>query len=59
MPSIEQSTEICDRTYSWPQQADESSEACENTRAMSWFVLCLHRYVPADTILELAPGHGR
>jgi ubiquinone/menaquinone biosynthesis C-methylase UbiE len=61
MPSIEENTEIWDQTYSWPQNGDEWSEAFGNTEAMWWFVLCprLHRYVPADTILEIAPGHGR
>jgi len=61
MPSVEQNLEAWDQTYSWPGQGDEWSEAFGNTEAMWSFALRprLHRYVPAETILEIAPGHGR
>ena len=61
MPSVEQNTEVWDQTYSWTQHGDEWSEDFGNTEAMWWFALRtrLHRYLPADTIIEIAPGHGR
>jgi ubiquinone/menaquinone biosynthesis C-methylase UbiE len=62
MPSVEHNAKEWDeKTYSWPEDGDEWSEAFGNTEAMWWFALRprLHRYVPAGTILEIAPGHGR
>jgi len=61
MASLELNTEVWDETYSWPEHGDEWSEPFGNTDALWWFVLYprLHRFVPAGTILEIAPGHGR
>jgi SAM-dependent methyltransferase len=61
MPSIEQNLEGWNQTCPWTEHGDEWSGAFGNTEAMWWFALLprLHRYVPADSILEIAPGHGR
>jgi SAM-dependent methyltransferase len=61
MPSIEQNLKAWNQTYAWPEHGDEWSEPFGGTDALWWFVLRprLHRYVPAETILEIAPGHGR
>jgi SAM-dependent methyltransferase len=48
-------------TYAWPKGGDEWSNAYSGTRSM-WDRLLRPRiagYLPADHILEIAPGHGR
>lgn len=60
MPSVEDNVAIWN-SYDWSQHGDEWSRQFGNTEAMWWFVIYprIHRFVPARTILEIAPGHGR
>lgn len=50
-----------DQMYAWPQQGDEWSEAWGGVAHQWWTTLFprLQGYVPADRILEIAPGYGR
>jgi SAM-dependent methyltransferase len=48
-------------TYTWPEAGEEWSRHWGSTR-MQWYGSLLPRirdFVPADTILEIAPGYGR
>jgi hypothetical protein len=61
MPTIEQNNEIWDEKYEWPEQGDEWSRAWGGVSSQ-WFGTLLPRlrsFVPASTILEIAPGFGR
>lgn len=60
MPTIEENRQ--DWTdYSWPQHGDEWSGFWGGTDFLWWGTLFprIHAFVPTDTILEIAPGHGR
>ena len=60
MPSIEENKAAWDG-YGWEQGGDEWSEAAGGAD-MQWYGTILpriHRYMPAQTILEIAPGFGR
>ncbi|MDE2027570.1 MAG: class I SAM-dependent methyltransferase [Candidatus Omnitrophica bacterium] len=47
--------------YQWPAEGEEWSSDWGNS-SLEWFFEIyprIHRYLPANTILEIAPGHGR
>jgi hypothetical protein len=61
MPKVEWNKETWDGSYDWQRQGDEWSEAWGGP-AMQWYGTLLPRirqFVPAETILEIAPGYGR
>src|SRR3954471_12346722 len=61
MPSVEENRATWDRAYEWPLAGDEWSAAWGDTDAQ-WRSTLLPRvqpFLPAETILEIAPGHGR
>lgn len=61
MPSIEQNRTAWDVEYCWPEHGDEWSADWGGAEAQ-WFETLLpriHPFLPAGTILEIAPGHGR
>jgi SAM-dependent methyltransferase len=61
MPSIEENKKKWGETYAWPHRGDEWS-APWGSPAMQWYGLILpriHRFLPVQRILEIAPGHGR
>jgi 2-polyprenyl-3-methyl-5-hydroxy-6-metoxy-1,4-benzoquinol methylase len=61
MPTIEESRSFWNETYHWPEAGEEWSKAWGSAR-MQWHGSILPRisnFVPADTILEVAPGRGR
>lgn len=61
MPTIEENRSVFGGTYQWKHAGEEWSEEWGSAR-MQWFGSILPRissFVPADTILEIAPGHGR
>jgi len=61
MPSIEQNRAKWDRTYRWERDGDEWSGPWGGAPAQWYGTLLprIHRFLPAPTILEIAPGHGR
>jgi 2-polyprenyl-3-methyl-5-hydroxy-6-metoxy-1,4-benzoquinol methylase len=61
MPTIEENKAKWDGTYDWEQAGDEWSVVWGGTR-MQWYGTLLPRiqaFLPAGTILEIAPGYGR
>src|SRR6202035_2901665 len=61
MPTIEDNLSVWDQAYDWPQGGEEWSEVWGSAH-MQWYGSILPRisaFVPADTILEIAPGYGR
>lgn len=61
MPTIEANRLGWGQTYQWTQGGDEWSRRWGSPH-MQWFGAILPRiasFVPADTILEIAPGYGR
>ncbi len=61
MPTVEQNVEVWNRSYAWSQQGDEWSQAWGGTDAQ-WYAAVFPRvrhFLPAATILEIAPGYGR
>ena len=61
MPDLQWNREFWGDTYSWGQAGDEWSQTWGSSEAQ-WFGTLyprLHRALPARTILEIAPGHGR
>ncbi len=61
MPSVEWNADLWDSVYNWSQQGEEWSAAWGGSEAQ-WFGTILpriHAFVPAGTILEIAPGFGR
>ena len=61
MPTVEQNRSIWNDQYQWPQAGDEWSKHWGGTTFL-WFgviVPRIHRFLPASTILEIAPGFGR
>lgn len=58
---VEENLRAWDSSYKWPDQGDEWSARWGGPR-LQWFVGMLPRiqkFLPADTILEIAPGRGR
>src|ERR671937_2540807 len=49
------------RSWDWSRAGDEWSDWCGGTEAMWHGTLMprIHRFLPAGTILEIAPGYGR
>jgi ubiquinone/menaquinone biosynthesis C-methylase UbiE len=61
MPTIEENRSAWGESYDWPLAGEEWSQWWGGAR-MQWYGTILPRisaFVPADTILEIAPGHGR
>jgi SAM-dependent methyltransferase len=61
MATIEQNQKEWGNSYGWPQDGDEWSQGWGGA-AMHWYGSLLpriHSFVPAQTILEIAPGYGR
>jgi SAM-dependent methyltransferase len=61
MPSKEWNVALWGGEYAWPNAGDEWSESWGGPEPQ-WFGCLLPRiwpYLPAETILEIAPGHGR
>lgn len=61
MPTIEENRFLWDVAYDWKREGDEWSLAWGGTD-MQWYSTILpriHAFVPAGTILEIAPGFGR
>jgi len=61
MPSVQQNLDRWNRTYSWSEAGDEWSNAWGGTDPAWWTSIYprINRFLPAKTILEIAPGHGR
>ena len=61
MPTIEQNQSLWNGGYDWSQAGAEWSRRFGNPEAQWWASLMprIHSFVPADTILEIAPGFGR
>jgi SAM-dependent methyltransferase len=60
-PSLSEQLRVWDREYDWSLGGDEWSGKWGGTEAL-WHGTLLPRispYVPAGTVLEIAPGHGR
>lgn len=61
MASIDANKEAWDRLYDWSCRGEEWSKAWGGAE-MQWFgtlVPRIRRFIPCDTILEIAPGYGR
>jgi hypothetical protein len=61
MPTIDQNIKAWNESYKWVEQGDEWSRAWGGPSSQ-WFGTILPRlksFVPAQTILEIAPGFGR
>jgi hypothetical protein len=61
MPTVEQNSNLWNQNYDWSHGGDEWS-ACWGGPEAQWFGAILpriHAFLPADTILEIAPGFGR
>jgi ubiquinone/menaquinone biosynthesis C-methylase UbiE len=61
MPSVQQNLELWNQNYSWSDEGDEWSSAWGGTDWTWWTSLYprVYPFLPAGTILEIAPGHGR
>jgi SAM-dependent methyltransferase len=61
MPTIERNLELWNDQYDWKQQGDEWSSAWGDSWSQWHFSLYprIARFLPASTILEIAPGFGR
>src|SRR5215212_583193 len=61
MPDVEANQRQWDGDYAWPQGGDEWSAGWGGPDAQWHFTLRprLRRFLPASTILEIAPGYGR
>lgn len=61
MPSLEENLRLWNEDYQWPHEGDPWSQTWGGA-ASQWFGTLLPRvrsFVPAQTILEIAPGFGR
>lgn len=61
MPTIEENHSLWGQSYDWPLAGEEWSRSWGGAH-MQWYGTILPRistFVPAETILEIAPGHGR
>src|SRR5688500_1699608 len=61
MPEVEHNAEVWEAGWDWSQQGDEWSEWWGGTPALWHGALLprLHPFLPAGTVLEIAPGYGR
>jgi 2-polyprenyl-3-methyl-5-hydroxy-6-metoxy-1,4-benzoquinol methylase len=62
MPTIEWNVDAWDRTHGWKDKEEEWSSSYPGGSKTIWYASILpriHHFVPADTILEIAPGMGR
>jgi ubiquinone/menaquinone biosynthesis C-methylase UbiE len=61
MPTLTENLQVWNGWYDWPGEGDEWSAQFGDTESLWWFVLYprIHRFLPAQTILEIAPGYGR
>jgi 2-polyprenyl-3-methyl-5-hydroxy-6-metoxy-1,4-benzoquinol methylase len=61
MPVTEWNLNVWNDNYDWSQQGEEWSETWGGSEAQ-WFAVIyprIHTYLPAGSILEIAPGFGR
>jgi 2-polyprenyl-3-methyl-5-hydroxy-6-metoxy-1,4-benzoquinol methylase len=61
MPEVHENLENWERAWDWSAHGEEWSRSWGGTPAL-WFAAILpriHAWVPAASILEIAPGHGR
>jgi len=61
VPSVESNLEYWGTAYSWSEQGDEWSAPWGGTETL-WYATLLPRirhFLPAESILEIAPGYGR
>jgi ubiquinone/menaquinone biosynthesis C-methylase UbiE len=61
MPTLEWNSQEWDTSYQWSDAGDEWSEVWGGSETQ-WAATLLPRvrnFLPASTILEIAPGHGR
>ena len=61
MPSVETNKSVWGDDYAWPQRGDEWS-APWGSATTQWHCVILPRirtFLPASTVLEIAPGYGR
>jgi SAM-dependent methyltransferase len=61
MPTIEDNLTLWGRRYAWPAGSDEWSNRWGGSESQ-WFSAIyprIHAFLPADAILEIAPGYGR
>lgn len=61
MPTAEWNLKTWNRTYDWSQQGEEWSQPWGGSEAQ-WFKVIyprVHAFLPAASILEIAPGFGR
>jgi ubiquinone/menaquinone biosynthesis C-methylase UbiE len=61
MPTFTENLQVWNGWYDWPGEGDEWSAQFGGTESLWWFILYprIHRFLPAATILEIAPGYGR
>lgn len=61
MATIEENRRVWDGSYEWSEAGDEWSAQFGGTEALWEFVIYprVHRFLPARSILEIAPGFGR
>jgi hypothetical protein len=61
MPTHQKNLSVWNQQYEWTKAGNEWSQAWGGPDAQ-WFGTILpriHSFIPAETILEIAPGHGR
>jgi ubiquinone/menaquinone biosynthesis C-methylase UbiE len=61
MPTLLENKEMWDSVYQWDTAGDEWSKSWGGP-LMQWNIMLyprIHHFLPADTILEIAPGYGR
>jgi Methyltransferase domain len=61
MPSVEQNLRLWNEEHDWPEQGDEWSASWGGSHAQ-WYGCILPRisaFIPAEHVLEIAPGQGR
>lgn len=61
MPTVEQNVELWTNPREWAQRGDQWSKSWGGVETQWFFAIYprIHSYVPAGTILEIAPGFGR
>jgi SAM-dependent methyltransferase len=61
MPSLEQNKEAWSREKKWSAQGEEWSEAWGGSlyQWIGGIYPRIHRFIPCETIVEIAPGYGR